>query len=93
MFQTINITSLIVWASSLEHRGCLRQTRHDVPRTKLYCTDCLSFSLTWKVKSCNSHVLSVALGDLVSDGILVRQVFIMEEVLPALRLIEISYLR
>lgn len=44
------------------------------------------------VESCNSHVLSVALSDLVSDGILVRQVFIVEEVLPALRLIEISNL-
>lgn len=34
----------------------------------------------------------MALGDLVSDGILVRQVFIVEEVLPALCLIKISNL-
>lgn len=40
----------------------------------------------------NSHVLSVTLSDLVSDGILVRQVLIVEEVLPALCLIKISYL-
>ena len=37
-------------------------------------------------------MLSVALSDLVSDSILIRQVFIVEEVLPALCLIEISYL-
>lgn len=38
----------------------------------------------------NSHMLAVAFGDLVSDGVLVGQVLIVEEVLPALGLVEIS---
>lgn len=38
-------------------------------------------------------MLAVALGDLVSDGVLVRQVLIVEEVLPALGLVEVTYLR
>lgn len=37
----------------------------------------------------NSHVLAVALGDLVSDGVLVGQVLVVQEVLPALGLIEV----
>jgi len=40
----------------------------------------------------HSHVLAVAVGDLVSDGVLVGQVLIVEEVLPALRLVKVSYL-
>lgn len=40
----------------------------------------------------NSHMLAVAVGDLVSDGVLVGQVLIVEEMLPALGLIEIPYL-
>lgn len=55
------------------------------------CSRCC-FTVFTGVESYNSHVLSVALCDLVSDGILVGQVFIVEEVLPALRLIEISNL-
>ena len=35
----------------------------------------------------------MAVGDLVSDGVLVRQVLVVEEVLPALRLVEVSNLR
>lgn len=38
----------------------------------------------------NSHMLAVALGDLVSDGVLIGQVLIVEQVLPALGLIEVS---
>lgn len=37
-------------------------------------------------------MLAVALGDLVSDGVLVGQVLVVEEVLPALGLVEVSYL-
>lgn len=67
--------------------GCLCQCpRYTAP-------DAALLLIVWTgVESWNSHVLSVALGDLVSDGILVRQVFIVEEVVPALRLIEISNL-
>lgn len=35
----------------------------------------------------------MAVSNLVSDGVLVRQVLIVEEVLPALRFIEVSDLR
>ena len=38
----------------------------------------------------NSHMLAVALSDLVSDGVLVGKVLIVEEVLPALGLVEVS---
>lgn len=37
-------------------------------------------------------MLAVALGDLVSDVVLVRQVLIVQKVLPALGLIEVTYL-
>lgn len=40
----------------------------------------------------NSHMLAVAVSDLVSDGVLVGQVLIVEEMLPALGLVEVSYL-
>lgn len=40
----------------------------------------------------NSHMLAVAVGDLVPDGILVGQVLIVEQMLPALGLIKVSYL-
>lgn len=36
-------------------------------------------------------MLAVAVGDLVSDGVLVGQVLVVEEMLPALGLIKISY--
>lgn len=38
----------------------------------------------------NSHMFAVALCDLVSDGVLVRQVLIVKEVLPALGIIKVS---
>lgn len=41
----------------------------------------------------NSHMLAVAVCDLVSDGVLVGQVLVVEEVLPALGLVEVPYLR
>ena len=40
----------------------------------------------------NSHMLAVAVGDLVSDGVLIRQILIVQEMLPALSLVEISNL-
>lgn len=40
----------------------------------------------------NSHMPAVTLRDLVSDGVLVGQVLIVEQVLPALGLVEVSYL-
>lgn len=56
---------------------------------------CLCFTLTECMCGhvCdNLHMLAVAFSDLVSDGVLVGQVLIVEEMLPALGLIEISYL-
>lgn len=38
----------------------------------------------------DSRVFAVALHDVVPDGVLVRQVLVVQEVLPALRLIEVS---
>lgn len=38
----------------------------------------------------DSHVSAVALCDLVPDGVLVRQVLVVEQVLPALGLIKVS---
>lgn len=38
----------------------------------------------------NSHMLAVAVCDLVSDGVLVWQVLVVEEMLPALGLVEVS---
>lgn len=37
-------------------------------------------------------MLAVALGDLVSDGVLVWEVLIVEKVVPALGLIKVTYL-
>lgn len=37
----------------------------------------------------NSHMLAVAVDDLVSDGILVWQVLVMQEMLPALHLLKV----
>lgn len=39
-----------------------------------------------------SHVLAVALGDLVSDGVLVGKVLVVQEVLPALGLVKVPNL-
>lgn len=38
-------------------------------------------------------MLAVAVSDLVPDGVLVGQVLIVEEMLPALGLVKVSYLR
>lgn len=61
-------------------------------------TDCVSlWDCTYSIcvfgQACdNSHMLAVAVSDLVSDGVLVGQVLIVEEMLPALGLVEVSYL-
>lgn len=42
---------------------------------------------------CHSHMLAVTVHDLVPDGVLVGEIFIVEEMLPALRLVEVPNLR
>lgn len=46
----------------------------------------------WTCTRDNSHMLTVAVYDLISNGVLVGQILIVKEVLPALGLIEVSNL-
>lgn len=82
------------WCYAIQNQsqGVFHYSRLLLSVSSLSATDAALLIVLTGVESCNSHVLSVALGDLVSDGILVRQVFIVEKVLPALRLIKISNL-